>query len=107
MERGCLSPQSALEAGCRKKLTGQSDELYRRLTFWHTQHDAGEDLPDVQLNDLELGWRAWTLGEALGWQMLPFAGGYLEQPEALMEDILTIAALSRRVKEHVNAGKRS
>lgn len=56
---------------------------------------------------MELGWRAWTLGEALGWQMLPFNGGYLEQPEALMEDILTIAALSRRVKEHMNAGKRA
>jgi len=59
----------------------------------------------VYLHDLERAWRSWTLGEALGWQALPLAGGYLEQPEALMEDMLVIAAISRRVKERIGGGQ--
>ena len=39
------------------------------------------------------------MGEAFGWQTLPFSGGYLEQPEVLMIDMNMIAAISRRVKE--------
>ncbi|MGQ9491725.1 MAG: hypothetical protein ACUVS6_13715 [Anaerolineae bacterium] len=62
-------------------------------------------MPDVNLHDFETAWRAWTLGEALGWQMLPFAGGYMEQPEALLEDLLVIAAISRRVKERIGGGQ--
>lgn len=87
----------------------QSDELYRRLTLWHKNADTGDELPNVALNDLETAWRAWTLGEALGWQVLPFAGGggYLEQPEALMEDLVVIAAISRRVKERIGGSKRT
>jgi len=59
----------------------------------------------VYLHDIETAWRAWTLGEAFGWQMLPITGGYLEQPEALIEDILVVSAISKRVKEKFG-GKR-
>jgi hypothetical protein len=56
-------------------------------------------LPDVALYDLEMAWRAWILMEATDWRFLPCAGGLLDQPETLIADLLTIAALSHRVKE--------
>jgi hypothetical protein len=58
----------------------------------------------VVLHDLERGWRTWTIGESIGWQALPFEGGFLDQPEALMDDVVTIAALSRRAKSMVKGG---
>jgi hypothetical protein len=36
--------------------------------------------------------------EATGWRFLPQAGGLLDQPEALLEDVLTLAALARTVE---------
>jgi len=36
-------------------------------------------------------WNLWKMMEALDWRFLPSAGGMLDQPEALMEDLLTIS----------------
>ena len=48
--------------------------------------------------DLESAWRVWTLQEATGWQFLPCAGGLIDQDEALLMDVLMIAAVNERVK---------
>lgn len=37
--------------------------------------------------------------EAMGWKHLPYTGGLLEQPEWLIEDLLTISSLSGRIKK--------
>ena len=68
------------------------------MSLWHKEPDLSE-LPDAAFYDFETAWKAWTMGEAFGWLVLPFSGGYLEQPEALMIDMNMIAAISRRVKE--------
>lgn len=68
------------------------------MSLWHKEPDLSE-LPDATFYDFETAWKAWTMGEAFGWQTLPFSGGYLEQPEVLMIDMNMIAAISRRVKE--------
>ena len=51
------------------------------------------------LGDLETAYRTWTLMEATGWKYLPCAGGLIDQDEALLMDVLTIAALSERVRK--------
>jgi len=53
------------------------------------------------LNNLDLAWLVWTLMEATGWKHLPLAGGLLDQPEALMDDLLTLSWLSGIVREQV------
>lgn len=55
----------------------------------------------MALHDLNLAWKTWTRMEATGWKYLPVAGGLLDQPEALMEDLLAIAAMNTGVKEQV------
>jgi hypothetical protein len=50
------------------------------------------------LNDPEKAWQVWSLIEATDWRFLPRAGGLLDQPEALLEDVLTIAALARKIE---------
>jgi len=59
-------------------------------------------LQDVQLlGDLESAWKTFTLMEATGWRFLPQAGGLLDQDEALLLDVLTIASLNQRVKDRL------
>ena len=55
-------------------------------------------MPDVYLTDPALAWHTWTLMQATGWTFLPYAGGLLDQPEALMDDIMTISLTSQIVK---------
>lgn len=54
-------------------------------------------MPDVEITDLEPAWRVWTLLEATGWRWPPSV--LLEQPDALLSDVLAIAATAQRVKE--------
>lgn len=75
------------------------------MTAWHAEAPDDSELPDVHLADLELAWRAWTLMEATDWHYLPHIGGLLDQPAALMGDILTIADRSRRIRKQVKGGK--
>ena len=77
------------------------DALYQRLARWHEEGKwgGGDDLPDVHPHDLELAWRTWTLMEATGWRFLPSPGGLLQQSETIMDDIIAIAAVSRRIQE--------
>ena len=46
--------------------------------------------------DAEASWRAWRLWQATG--ILPYAGGTLDQPEALMDDLLTWEFAEQRWK---------
>ena len=51
----------------------------------------------MALDDLEGAWRVWTLLEATGWRWPPDV--LMRQPEALMDDLLNISFVSRRVKD--------
>jgi len=44
--------------------------------------------------------------EATGWKFLPYPGGLLDQPEALLDDLFKIRLAAERVKERLreNAG---
>jgi len=42
-------------------------------------------------------WRIWTMAEATGWRFPPSV--LLEEPEALLEDVLTVASIANRVRE--------
>ena len=58
------------------------------------------DLPDVYFHDVKYAWKVYTLMEAFrDYPHLPFAGGVLDQPEALMEDLLAIKSLVYRVRK--------
>jgi hypothetical protein len=43
------------------------------------------------LNDMEFSWRVWRMMERYDWSFLPRAGGILDQPQWLMDDLLTIS----------------
>jgi len=51
-----------------------------------------------------VAWNTWKLLEQTGWQWLPCDGGLLDQPEALFEDLLTIAWRKDRVEEMMKKG---
>lgn len=53
----------------------------------------------MRFNDFDTAWRVWTQLEAVDWRMLPFAGGLLDQPEALMDDVFAIAGAYSSVKK--------
>jgi hypothetical protein len=42
--------------------------------------------------------------ESLDWQHLPFPGGLLDQPEWLMEDLMTISWRRRILEERIKGG---
>jgi len=69
------------------------------LTLYKTsQDDSGAgDLPDVELNDFERSFRVWRLARAFDWKFPPDV--LLRQEEALMEDLLTIEMLYRRIDQ--------
>jgi len=55
----------------------------------HVDLDSEND--DWDLNKPQLSWRIWCLVESHGWEKLPFAGGLLDQPDWLLEDLSTIS----------------
>ncbi|MFH1555139.1 MAG: hypothetical protein ABII76_09790 [Pseudomonadota bacterium] len=50
----------------------------------------------MHLHDLETSWRVWTWLEATGWKWPPSV--LLEQPEALLDDLLAISSTDAAVK---------
>jgi hypothetical protein len=72
---------------CRVEIRRKLLEYRRR----RKEKDRGEDTDDWMLNDPSLAWDTWTLMEATGWKHLPHVGGLLDQPQALMDDLMTIA----------------
>jgi hypothetical protein len=44
--------------------------------------------------------------EATGWRFLPYPGALLDQPDPLIEDLLTISGASTRVRESLREQKR-
>jgi len=53
----------------------------------------------VQLDDPDGAWYVWRLMEATGWRFLPYSGALLDQPESLIDDLMTISQASMRVRE--------
>jgi hypothetical protein len=41
--------------------------------------------------DTEEAWQAYGILEATGWHTPPYAGGWMEQPELLMDNVFKIA----------------
>lgn len=60
-----------------------------------------EPIPAITggMEDLEEAWGAYTQMEATGWHHLPYAGGLLDQPELLMQNIYRIANAVRQRRE--------
>lgn len=57
------------------------------------------DLPEVvSVHDFDTAWAVFTQLQATDWRHLPYVGGLLDQPEALWNDVLTIAGLERRIR---------
>jgi len=73
---------------------------------WHVKssdNSSEEDLPDVFIsNDLDLVWRLWVWAENTGWRHLPMAGGLLDQPESLMDDLMAVQFASSRLRESLH-----
>jgi hypothetical protein len=53
------------------------------------------------INRPEESFEIWSLMEATDWKYLPYAGGLLDQPDWLLEDIFTLSWRSRYVREMV------
>lgn len=43
------------------------------------------------MTDLDAAWQVYQLMAATGWRFLPYPGGLLDQPEWLIDDLLTIS----------------
>jgi hypothetical protein len=60
--------------------------------------DLAPELPEELLtNDLELSWRIWQWLEITGWRWPPTV--LLDQPDWLMDDLLTISAMNGKVRK--------
>ena len=51
------------------------------------------------LNKPEFSWSAWKILESFGWEKLPYEGGLLDQPDWLMDDLMTISWRKGVVKD--------
>jgi hypothetical protein len=58
-------------------------------------------LPDKALHDLDASWEIWTMMEVTGWQFLPRAGGLLDQPSWLMDDLFAIRDAAYRREQQL------
>lgn len=65
--------------------------------------DSLDDSGSWDLHDPDLAWRAYTLLESIEWRALPVAGGLLEQPEALMDDIATISWREKQIRDRLDS----
>lgn len=86
-------PQTAEE---KVKLAAHQQELDKRLILWHKRQDSpaveeGEEDEEWRVHDLEGAFKIWCLLQGLDWGHLPYGGGLLDQPEALMNDLVTIS----------------
>lgn len=59
------------------------------------------------LNEPELSWKVWVMLETMEWKHLPYAGGILDQPEWLMEDLYTLSARRSALKSAMKETPRS
>lgn len=55
------------------------------------------DLPDVEIHNLRLAWRVWQILRAIDWKWT--IADVLEQPEALLDDVMAIQFAYNRRKE--------
>ena len=65
----------------------------------------------MRFYDMEASWSVYEKMEAFAdgygaWRFLPHPGGLLEQPEWLMEDLLTWRWLANKVKKQQEAQKK-
>jgi hypothetical protein len=61
--------------------------------------DAEEDGIDWTLNNPAVSLALWRLGEALGWQVPPWDGGFAEWPDWFVEDLQKIHARRGQLEE--------
>ncbi len=73
--------------------------MYLRLGRLAREEPAA-GLPDeISFHDLEIAYPVWLRWRALGKTHLPYGGGFLEQPEWLMDDLLTLDALYEQIRD--------
>lgn len=89
-----------------KKKPEVADDLYRRLTELanerRLEQDTTPELPDdLILVDVDNSYRLWQLMEATGWRFLP--SQLMNEPEWLMNDLLTIAGAAGKIEKMVNS----
>jgi hypothetical protein len=67
--------------------------IRRKYPNASTAEDAtGEDPEEVwDVSDPQLAWKVYRLSEGTEWHFLPEGGGLINQDEALMDDLVTIA----------------
>ena len=58
-----------------------------------------ESPDDWDLHKPDFSWKLWLMLEAIEWKFLPVDGNLLDQPEWLMDDLMTIAFQSQIVKQ--------
>jgi len=86
----------------------KSDLIYVHIAQWVEQSKADtNDLPDVvTVKDFDTAWAVFTQLNATDWRHLPYAGGLLDQPEQLWNDVITIAGLERRIRKLMDKPKK-
>lgn len=87
----------------KKIRAAHQQELDKRLILWNKRQDSlpvmEDEDEDWYLYDLEASWKVWVLLQGLDWSHLPYEGGILEQPEVLMNDLVTISWRKSIIKE--------
>jgi hypothetical protein len=81
------------------------------LSAWTKPADNNEEEPRAILDgdemDMEEAWKTWTLMrtmKALGLPALPFSGGYMQQPEMLIDNVLRIERVAQAFEEQRHGG---
>lgn len=59
-----------------------------------------EELPSPVLNREE-SWSIWMIVRAFDWKALPHAGGLLDQPDWLLNDLLNLESEYRRLRDEI------
>lgn len=72
-----------------------------------------DDIEDAEIDlvgnveDVETAWRVYLVLASvnnLGWHVLPYAGGVLDQPEVLLTNLLSIHAYLNKLEEARRGG---
>ena len=64
-----------------------------------------DDNYDVEIKNLNASWWNWLVWRFFDKSVLPFSGGFMEQPAWIIDDMMTIDAEYYRLKEQFDGDK--